>query len=120
MFDKTRNKKTGNAGEDAAADYLKKKGYRILERNLTLFCGEIDILSEFRKTIVIVEVKTVRGSGFGAAQDLVRYAKQDKLRLLARAIEQKYPGRALRIDVIGVDYSSGSPIIEHLENAVEG
>ncbi len=111
---------TGNAGEDAAADYLKKGGYKILGRNLALLCGEIDILAEFRRTIVIVEVKTVRGAGFGLPQDLVRYAKQNKLRLLARAIEQRYPGRMLRIDVIGVDYSSGSPVIEHLENAVEG
>ncbi|MFA6963260.1 MAG: YraN family protein [Patescibacteria group bacterium] len=120
MFDKTKNKSTGNAGEDAATEFLRRKGYKIIDRNLRLFCGEIDILAEYKKVIVIVEVKTVRGAGFGLAQDLVRFAKQNKLRLLARAIAQKYPGRMLRIDVIGVDYSSGEPKIEHLENAVEG
>lgn len=127
-MDKTRNKLTGNAGEDEAAKYLEQKGYKILERNVNLGYGEIDILAEFQRIIVIVEVKTVRGSGFGVAADLVRYAKQNKLRLLARAMMQKYPGRRLRIDVIGVDFSEIGPFnadgfkpkIEHIENAVEG
>jgi len=119
-FNKKENKTTGNIGEDAAAEYLKKNGYKILERNLRLVCGEIDILAEYKKMITIVEVKTVRGAGFGLAQDLVRYAKQNKLRLLARAIEQKYPGRMIRIDVIAVDLSEDEPKIEHIESAVEG
>jgi putative endonuclease len=120
-MDKSKNKSTGNLGEDQAAEYLKKLGYRILERNLKLFCGEIDILAQDRKTIVIVEVKTVRGSGFGPAQELVRHRKQDKLRLLARAIEQEYPKRSIRIDVIGVDLSDPeNPKIEHLKNAIWG
>lgn len=118
-MDKTRNKSTGNEGEQRAYEYLVSKGYKILERNLKLFCGEIDILAEDRGTIVIVEVKTVSGSGFGDAVDLVRYKKQIKLRTLARAISQEYPNRTLRIDVIGVDkYAGGDEAINHIENAV--
>lgn len=117
-MDKTRNKSIGNKGEDTAAEYLLSLGYKIIDRNLRLFVGEIDILAEDKGTVVIVEVKTVRGSGFGLAQDLVRYKKQQKLKLLARAIEQKYPNRALRIDVIGVDLSQNPAKIEHIENAV--
>ncbi|MCX6808460.1 MAG: YraN family protein [Candidatus Berkelbacteria bacterium] len=120
MYNKKDNKVTGNAGEDYATSYLLQKGYKILGRNLSFPFGEIDILAEKQKVVVIVEVKTVKGSGFGLAQDLVRFAKQNKLRLLARAIEQKYSGRAIRIDVIGVDYSQHVPRIEHIENAVEG
>ncbi|PIS07994.1 YraN family protein [Candidatus Berkelbacteria bacterium CG10_big_fil_rev_8_21_14_0_10_43_13] len=119
-MDKTKNKKTGNAGEEAVARYLESKGYKILDRNINFPFGEIDILAEQRKTIVIVEVKTVRGGGFGQAVDLVRYAKQNKLKLLARAISQKYPSRAIRIDVVGVDWSGNEPKIEHIESAVEG
>ena len=117
-MDKTKNKSTGNAGEDVAAEYLNKLGYKILERNLRLFCGEIDILAEDKRTIVICEVKTVRGAGFGLAQELVRYKKQEKLKLLARALEQSYPTRTIRIDVIGVDCSSGEAKIEHIIDAV--
>jgi len=118
MFDKTKNKSTGNIGEDLAVDYLKKIGLKILDRNLNLFCGEIDILARDKKTIVIVEVKTVRGGGFGLAQELVRFKKQNKLKLLGKAMEQKYPTSPIRIDVIGVDLSEEQPKIEHIKNAV--
>lgn len=120
-MDKTKNKYTGNLGEDIATEYLISKGYKIINRNLRLFCGEIDILAQDRKILVIVEVKTVRGSGFGVAQDLVRYKKQQKLRNLARTLIQEYPKRPIRIDVIGVNLSNPEkPEIEHLINAVEG
>jgi len=117
-MNKTQNKITGNEGEECAALYLKTRGYKILERNLRFPFGEIDILAVDRRTIVIVEVKTVRGGGFGLAQDLVRFKKQQKLKLLARALEQQYPNRTIRIDVIGVDLSAKEPKFEHIANAV--
>jgi putative endonuclease len=119
-FDKTKNKIIGNKGEEEAAKYLVSQGYKILDRNIYLGFGEIDILAQKSGTVVIVEVKSVSGDGFGLAQDLVRYKKQNKLRLLARAVEQKYPGKTIRVDVIGVDLSSALPRITHLESAVEG
>lgn len=119
-FDKSKNKSTGNQGEDIAARYLESKGYKILDRNLHFPYGEIDILASCKKSIIIVEVKTVRGSGFGVAQDLVRFKKQNKLRLLARGVCQQYLGKTVRIDVIGVDMSVDPPIVEHIESAVEG
>ena len=116
-MDKSKNKSTGNAGEDLAVEYLKSIGYKILERNITYPFGEIDILAETpSKTVVIVEVKTVSGDGWGSAHDLVRYKKQEKLKLLALAVEKEYAGCDIRIDVIGIDGEK----IEHIENAVEG
>lgn len=120
MLNKYRNRSTGNEGENIAAQYLVQKGYKIVDRNINFSFGEIDILAQLRDQIIIVEVKTVRGRGFGLAQDLVRFAKQKKLRLLAGAIAQLYPGKSLRIDVVGIDLSEPGPLIEHLENAVEG
>jgi len=120
VMNKSENKNTGNLGEDITEKYLEKKGYKILERNYELFLGEIDILAEYKKALIIVEVKTVRGSGFGLAQDLVRYKKQNKLRSLARVLEQEHPNRTIKIDVVGVDASDPkNPIIEHIKNAVE-
>jgi len=114
---KAQNKITGMVGEDLATEYLESIGYRILKRNLSYNFGEIDILAQSKDgTIVIVEVKTVLGSGWGQAQDLVRHKKQQKLRLLASAIEKDFPDRDIRIDVIAVDQGK----IKHLENAVEG
>jgi len=119
VFDRRQNKNTGNLGENITTKYLEEKGYKIIGRNIVFQFGEIDILASFDDTIIIVEVKTVKGKGFGAAQDLVRFSKQNKLRMLAKAIEQKYPNRAIRIDVIAVDISCENIQIEHLQNAVE-
>ncbi|PIP50813.1 YraN family protein [Candidatus Berkelbacteria bacterium CG_4_9_14_0_2_um_filter_42_30] len=120
-MNKKENKPTGDIGEQIAAEYLEKLGYKILERNLKLFCGEIDILAQDKSTIVIIEVKTVRGSGWGSAADLVRHKKQQKLRLLASAIAKEYGGKNIRIDVVSVDFSGyGDYKISHLKNAVEG
>ncbi|HLC43887.1 MAG TPA: YraN family protein [Patescibacteria group bacterium] len=121
IFDKTKNKQTGGEGEEIVAQYLEDNGYKIIDRNVEFPFGEIDILAQIKKVIVIVEVKTVRGGGFGSAQELVRFKKQNKLRLLARAVEQKYPGKTVRIDVVGVEFGfDGKPEIDHIISAVEG
>ena len=118
-MDKSRNKSTGNLGEDKACEFLESTGYKIIDRNLKLICGEIDILAQDKKSLVIVEVKSVRGSGFGTAQELVRYRKQNKLKQLARALEQQYPNRTIRIDVVGVEIGwDGEVEVEHLINCV--
>ena len=54
----TEKRKTGNIGEDAAAKFLRKHGYRILERNYAELGAEIDIIAKNREYYVFVEVKT--------------------------------------------------------------
>ncbi|MFA5158333.1 MAG: YraN family protein [Patescibacteria group bacterium] len=115
-MDKTRNKKTGSYGENLTAKYLESIGYKIIERNKTYPFGEIDILARDGKSIVIVEVKTVKGSGWGAASDLVRHKKQEKLKMLALVVSKEYPDTDIRIDVVGID----NGIISHIKNAVVG
>jgi putative endonuclease len=115
-MNRSENKQTGNAGEDLAPEFLTLQKYKILGRNISYQFGEIDILAEDRGTIVVVEVKTVKGSGWGNAIDLVRHKKQEKLRMLALEISKDYPNKNIRIDVIGID--SGK--ISHIKNAVVG
>ncbi|MEI6499261.1 MAG: YraN family protein, partial [bacterium] len=111
---KTNNKKTGNYGESLAVEYLVSRGYKILERNLNLNVGEIDILAREKNITVIVEVKTVRGTNYGPAKGYVNLKKQHKLKLLALELGQKYKLNHIRIDVIGIDLSDPeTPIIEH-------
>lgn len=116
---KTEKRLTGDKGEEEACEFLVSRGYIIIGRNVKFVCGEVDILAQDGRSIVIVEVKSVRGSGFGSAQELVRFKKQNKLKQLARAVEQKYPNRTIRIDVVGVKFGwDGEAEIEHLINCV--
>lgn len=113
-------KQTGNLGEELAEKYLRKKGHRILQRNLKNKFGEIDLLTQLQETIVLVEVKAKRGLHFGLPQEMVGPWKQEKLRLLARWVLGQYPDRSIRVDVVAVDLSDpADPEIDHLENVIE-
>lgn len=113
-------KQLGASGEELAEEYLIEKGYKILNRNLHLRVGEIDILAQDGPTIVIVEVKTKKFIHQGRPEEQVNYFKQRKLRLLGRAICQQYPNQPIRIDVIAIDETDFEPKINHIINAVTG
>ena len=88
--------------EELAADYLKKKGYKILRRNYRAPFGEIDIIALRRKTLIFVEVK----SGSGRIRPLARIDKRKVKRMLATAqyfiLHEKIPFKKLRFDVIEI------------------
>jgi putative endonuclease len=111
-------KKLGASGEDSALEFLIKKHFLLVARNLRLHCGEIDLLMQDGQTLVIVEVKTKSNLTFGLPQEEVDWHKQYKLRQLAAALAQKFPQRDIRIDVVAVDESTNS--IDHIVSAVEG
>lgn len=118
-------KSSGRQGEDLAASYLKKHGYKLLGRNIVLKIGEIDILARPKtpilnnKLIVLVEVKTKSGQDFGQGYEMVNYFKRKKLLNLAKSLQNQYPKSVIRIDVVSVDLSQNPPGIRHFENAVE-
>ena len=113
MFDQ--RKTLGASGEDQALEYLTSKGYRLVGRNIRLFCGEIDLLMQDKNDLVIVEVKTKSDSSFGFASEMITYKKKRKLLQLARALTQKFPRKNIRIDVVAVDEEK----IDHIISAVE-
>jgi Holliday junction resolvase-like predicted endonuclease len=55
----TEKRKTGDLGEDIAAMFLVKQGFRITERNYLRKWGEIDIIAKKEGKLYFVEVKTV-------------------------------------------------------------
>jgi putative endonuclease len=55
----SKSQKTGELGENLAEKYLKKKGYRIIERNYTIPQGEIDIIAKEGNDLIFVEVKAI-------------------------------------------------------------
>ena len=97
------NKITGYSGEDAAVQYLKKNKYKILERNHTNKCGEIDIIAQKRDDLVFVEVKTRRNDEFGTPAQAVTYYKKQNIINAAKWYISKNPTDLnIRFDVIEV------------------
>jgi putative endonuclease len=111
----------GRAGEERAARYLQAQGYTVLDRNWRVRDGEIDLVAATPGDLVVVEVKTRSGEGFGHPFEAIDRRKQARLWRLAFAWVAAHPdeaqGRRLRLDVIaiiGPDPGSGS--LEHLED----
>ena len=68
----------GNYGEDFTAKYLKKHGYKIIERNYHSRYGEIDIIAANKEVIAFVEVKTRNEASLYTPREAVNYLKQQK------------------------------------------
>ncbi|MBR4508545.1 MAG: YraN family protein [Elusimicrobiaceae bacterium] len=106
----------GNKGEDKATKYLKEQGYKIIERNYNLPCGEVDIIAQKNKTLVFVEVKyRTNADAFGGPIGAVTKAKQKRVINAALSyIKTKKPNYdGLMFDIIAI---SGDKI-EHIQNA---
>ena len=113
----------GQMGERLAVQHLESKGYRIREQNYRRAEGEIDIIAETDGLVVFVEVKCRRGALMGTAAEGVTPAKQRRLVALAEAYASEgAAGRALRIDVIAIDFAPDGRLLSlaHYENAVTG
>jgi len=110
----------GAAGESAAARYLVRLGYRIVEANVRCRIGEIDLIAIDAGVIVFVEVKSNRGDRFGAPEEMVTPAKQRRLTRLAGWYLQRrcWLGRPARFDVVAVDWqASGVGSVRHFRDA---
>lgn len=107
----------GREGEQAAADYLTERGFRILDRNWRCADGEIDIVAVERHSLVVCEVKTRSGTHYGTPLEAVGRAKRKRLRRLAVLWLNAHGTRfdQIRIDVLGLLYEgSGGFTIEHV------
>ena len=111
----------GVKGEDLAATFLKRKGYRIAERNYKTPVGEIDIIAEDRGTLVFIEVKTRTDDSFGLPFEAVNSKKREKLRKVAlfylkNRCRKDVPSR---FDVLSIRAGDGKSDIEHIVDAFE-
>lgn len=108
----------GMQAEDAAAQFLRNKNYRIIARNYKTACGEADIVAQDRETLVFVEVKARVSRAFGQPFEAVDLRKQERLRRIA-LLYLKKAGKELpvRFDVISISAGSGEMVIQHIEGA---
>jgi len=128
------SKRLGNFGEKIAVDFLKRKGYQILDRNFSLTSGpvkgEIDIVARKDGIITFVEAKTLVGgdgpaAGFFMPEGKVDWRKQMKLSKLGQIWLDKNRFSAnlkWQIDIIGVKINPETrrARISHFKNAAGG
>lgn len=110
----------GRAGEELAGEFLRKKGYRVLEKNYRTCFGEIDLIARDRDVIVFVEVKTRSDESFGRPFEAVHPRKREKIRKTAlwflKRFKEEVPAR---FDVLSISVEDGKPIIDHIKDAFE-
>lgn len=111
----------GQEGEQIAERYLKKKGYKLVERNFRCHTGELDLIALDRKVIVFIEVKTRTDDRFGTPLESVgRWKQQRMIRAALLFLSQhRLHDRESRFDVIGISFSGDRPVVEHIQNAFE-
>jgi putative endonuclease len=113
----------GQRGEDAAARYLIRQGYRILERNRYLGRNEIDIIAQEGDTIAFVEVRTRAVLDEVPPEDSVGPTKQRQLRKAAQRYIALYGDDSLyyRFDIVAVILpEKGKPTITLYRDAFDG
>jgi len=123
------SKQVGNWGERIAEDYLRDKGYQILDRNYSFRIpgnpqkGEIDIIAQKSGIISFIEVKTLRGRvALINPEEKVDFGKQRKLVKTSESwlMKKKIPlDTKWQIDVIAIIIKPNKKVeISHFENAV--
>jgi len=94
----------GKRGENISVEFLKKQGYKIMERNYRCFLGEIDIVAKDKNILCFVEVKTRETKEYGLPEEAIDWRKQKKLTKVALTYlkEKKIYKQDLRFDVVSV------------------
>ena len=118
------SKLSGAWGEALAAEYLRKKKYKVEAVGYHCRYGEIDLIVSDRKYLVFVEVKLRKSADFARAREYVNRAKQDRIRVTASMYLSQYPTNLQpRFDVIEIYAPEGTatvrPDILHMEDAFQ-
>lgn len=120
-------KQLGNQGEKIAEEYLKKQGYKILDKNFRYRrYGEIDIVAKKGEDIVFVEVKSRLETNSDSPynpEDNITYFKQKQLIKLAKLYLAKNPSLndlPWQIDVIAIEINpnTSETHLRHIEQAI--
>ena len=119
-----KSKITGAWGEALAAEYLRKKPYKLVAAGFQCRFGEIDLIVKDRKNLVFVEVKLRKNADFAAAREYVDRNKQDRIRVTASMYLSKNPTQLQpRFDIIEIYAPEGAktkaPEIYHMEDAFQ-
>ncbi|KKQ83473.1 MAG: hypothetical protein UT07_C0004G0027 [Parcubacteria group bacterium GW2011_GWB1_38_8] len=126
---RTYKRKIGDIGENIACEFLKRRGFKIIDRNYLKKYGEIDIVAEKDTVIHFVEVKSVSHVTLdrGSAQDI--YRPEDnmhpwKLKRLSRVMQTYLLDKKLDCDwqldlaTVKIDLENRKGVVEIIENII--
>lgn len=115
------NLEFGKDAENAAAKFLKAKGYIILERNYRNKFGEIDIIAKQEGVICFLEVKARHSLNLGFPQEAVSISKQRKIGRVAVSYlkSNNLLECPARFDVLALLYANNQPEISLIADAFE-
>ncbi len=108
----------GKAGEAEAEQFLRREGYRILQRNYFYDRGEIDLIAEDGPVLVFVEVKARSSGSYGTAEESITPEKEGFLKRTAEGylLEHNIDQRQCRFDLVAVEWHGGKPVIRHIRD----
>jgi len=109
----------GELGERIAERWLRRRGWRIVQRRFRSGHRDIDLVVERDGTVAFIEVKARKGAGFGGPVQAVNYRKRKQLERSAMVWIDRHGREAesYRFDVVGVLLNGAEVRICHVENA---
>ncbi len=112
------NRKKGYAYELKAIDYLKNRGYKILEHQYRNGIGEIDVIIEKEEKITFVEVKYRANISNGLPRESVTLKKQNNIKKVAQSyiMSEEVKDKDFTFDVIEI-IGVNEITIEHIKDA---
>ena len=119
MIDKIAPARLGRLGERRAVWFYRLRGYQVVETNVRLTAGEIDLVVRRGSTIVVAEVKTRQSMRAGAGHEAVNRAKQERLIRLADQYiaREKLRDVQIRYDVLSLFWNGSRFLVSHYPDA---
>lgn len=111
------NNSTGKTGEQIAVNFLKTKGYEIIETNKRFGRAEIDIIAKNNDEYVFVEVKTRKNDLYGFPEEFVTDKKIEMMAKAAEMFSEQNQLTEIRFDIISIIFSKKEFEIKHIEDA---
>ncbi len=118
--DLNHSKELGKKGEEIAAVFLVKNGYKIRHRNWHFGHKELDIVAAFNGMLIIIEVKTRWTNYWEEPKESVRRKKQKFIIEAAEAYVQEYNlNMDVQFDIISIVLQDNKYEIEHIQDAFQ-
>lgn len=114
-----KSQELGIIGERVAERWLRRRGWRVLQRRFRSGHRDIDLVAEREGVVSFVEVKTRSGASFGGPVAAVNWKKQRELARSAHTWVDRFGrrGEVYRFDVVGVLIDGRGVRVRHVENA---